>query len=125
MKVIYIFSEYSIFDMNKNFTINKINLNILESEEYIIKENCENVSISINVNYVTIYLIGTHLYSEIKSLIIFNEGRTNIIINLNEAILSSSFDSRIIKIQKDSNLVINSESSIFKRGIILRERKKI
>ena len=96
MKVIYIFSEYSIFDVKKKFTINKTNLNILESEEYIIKENCGNVSITKNVNYVTIYLIGTHLYSEIKSLITFNEGRTNIIINLNEAILSNSFDSRII-----------------------------
>ena len=125
MKVIYIFSENSIFDVNKNFTINNTNLNILESEEYIIKGNCENASITINANYVTIYLIGTHLNSGIKSLITVNEGKTNIIINLKEAILSSSFDSGIIQIQKDSYLVINSESSIFKGGIILRRRKKI
>jgi len=123
LKVIYIFSEYSIFDVNKNCTINNTNLNILESEEYIIKGNCENASITINANYVTIYLIATHLNAGIKSLITINEERTNIIINLNEAILSSSFNSGIIQIQKDSNLIINSESSIFKGGNLLRGTK--
>ena len=123
-KIIYIFSEYSIFNLNKNFTINNTNLNIFESGEYIIKGNCENASININANYVTLYLIGTHLNSGLKSLISINEGRTNIFIYLNEAILSSSFDSGLIQIQKDINLVINSESSIIKGGIILKGKKE-
>jgi len=123
-KIIYIFSEYSIFNLNKNFTINNTNLNIFESGEYIIKGNCENASININANYVTLYLIGTHLNSGLKSLISINEGRTNIFIYLNEAILSSSFDSGLIQIQQDINLVINSESSIIKGGIILKGKKE-
>ena len=123
-KIIYIFSEYSIFNLNKNFTINNTNLNIFESGEYIIKGNCENASININANYVTLYLIGTHLNSGLKSLISINEGRTNIFIYLNEAILSSSFDSGLIQIQRDINLVINSESSIIKGGIILKGKKE-
>ena len=124
LKIIYIFSEDSIFNQNKNFTINNTNLNISESEEYIIKGNCEKARIIINANYITLYLIGTHLNSGIKSLITINKGKKNIIINLNEAILSSSFNSGIIEMKKDSNLIINSESSIFKGGIILKGKKE-
>ena len=123
-KMILIFSEDSIINLNKNFKINTTILNISESGEYIIKGNCENASIIINANYVTLSLIGIHLNSGIKSLITVGEGKKNIIINLNEAILSSSFDSGIIQIQKESNIVINLESSIIKGGIILKGEKE-
>ena len=53
-----------------------------------------------------------------------SENKSNIIINLNEAILSNSYDSGIIHIQKYSNLIINSKFSIIKGDKIIIGEKK-
>ena len=123
-KIIYIFNENSIFNVNENRMIKGTTLEIIENGEYIIKGQCENASIIINSNYVTIYIINSHLNSGLNPLIMISENKSNIIINLNETILSSSYDSGIKHIQKNSNFIINSKFSIIKGGkIIIGETK--
>ena len=124
LKTIYVFSDNYIFNLTKNNKINNTILEIFDSGEYIIKGNCENSSIIINANYVTIYIINSHLNSGFKPLIIVNENINNIIIYLDETILSSSFDSGIIQLKDNSHLIINSKSSIIKGGIIIKGTKK-
>ena len=99
-KIIYVFSEYSIFNVTKNDTLDNTTLEILKSEEYYIKGNCERANIIINANYVILHIISSHLNSEIKPLITINDEKSNIIIYLNEAILSSSYDSGIFQLKK-------------------------
>ena len=123
-KITYIFSENSIFNVTKNDTIENTTLEILESEEYYIKGNCEKANIIINANYVILHIISAHLNTVIKSLITVNEQKSNIIIYLYETILSNSYDSGIFELKKDSSLLINSKSSIIKGGIILKGEKE-
>jgi len=124
LKIIYVFNENSIFNVTEKRMIKGTTLEIIENGEYIIKGQCENASITINSNYVTIYIINSNLNSGLNPLIMISENKSNIIINLNEAILSSSYDSGIIHIQKYSNLIINSKFSIIKGGkIIIGETK--
>ena len=124
LKITYIFSENSIYNQNNKKIIKNTTLEIINSGEYIIKGNCENTKIIINTNYVTLYFIGSYLNSKFHSLIIINENIKNIIINLNEAILSTSFDSGIFQLKKYSNLIINSKFSILKGGIIIKSEKE-
>ena len=124
LKIIYVFSENSIFNVTGNNKIKGTKLELFESGEYIIKGNCENSSIIINANYITIYIINSHLNSGLNPLIIVNENLNNIIINLIETILSSSFDSGIIKLKQNSNLILNSKFSIIKGGKIIIGEKR-
>lgn len=124
LRIVYVFSENSIFNQIENKRIKGTKLDIFESGEYTIKGNCENASIIINANYVTIYIINSHLNSGFNPLIIVNENIKNIIIYLNEVILSSSFDSGIIQLKQNSNLIIKSKFSIFKGDIIIKGAKK-
>ena len=48
----------------------------------------------------------------------------NLIIYLNELLLSSSFDSWIIQLKQNSNLILHSKSSIIKVVIIIKGKKK-
>ncbi len=124
LKIIYVFSENYIFNQTENKKIKGTKLEIFESGEYIIKGNCENATIIINANYMTIYIINSHLNSGFDPLIIVNENIKNLIIYLNEAILSSSFDSGIIQLKQNSNLILHSKSSIIKGGVIIKGKKK-
>ena len=124
LTITYIFSENSIYNKNKNINIQNTTLEILNNGQYIIKGICENTSIIINSNYVTLYIISSHLNSRFNPLIIINENIKNIIINLKETVLSSSFDSGIIQLKKNTNLIINSKASIFKGGVIIKGEKK-
>ena len=122
-KIVYIFYEKTIFNMTQNTKINGTELEIFQKGEYLITGNCEISSILINANYVTLYIINSHLNSVLKPLIIVNENKKNIHIYLKEAILSSSYDPGIIEVKKDSNLIIHSKLSIFKGGIIIKGQK--
>ena len=124
LKLIYVFSENSIYNVFNDNKINDTKLEIKESGEYIIKGNCENASILINANYVSIYIINSHLNSGLNPLIIVSENKTNIIIYLNETILSSSFNSGIIQLNLNSNLIIYSKFTILKGGNIIKGKKK-
>ena len=124
LKLIYDFRENSIFNKDKNKEINDTKIEIIKSGEYTIQGQCENASIIINANYVTIYIINAHLNSGLNPLIIIDENKSNIIINLNEAILSSSFEAGIIQLKKNSNLIINSKFSIIKGGNIIKGGKE-
>ena len=123
-KITYVFSQNFIFNVTGKKKIKGTKLKIFESGEYIIKGNCENTNIIINANYVTIYIINSHLNSGLNPLIIVNENIKNSIINLNEAILSSSFDSGIIQIKQNSNIKLNSKFSIIQGGKIIIGQKK-
>ena len=124
LKLIYVFNEDTIFNADKNIVINGTTLEIIKSGEYTITGKCENASIIINANYITIYLINSHLNSGLNPLIIVGENKSNIIVNLNEVILSSSFDSGIIQLKKNANLIINSKFSIIKGGNIIKGEKE-
>ena len=100
LTITYIFSGNSIYNKNKNIKVQNTTLEILNNGQYIIKGNCENTSIIINANYVTLYIISSHLNSRFNPLIIINENIKNIIINLKETVLSSNFDSGIIQLKK-------------------------
>lgn len=70
LTITYIFSENSIYNKNKNIKVQNTTLEILNNGQYIIKGNCENTSIIINSNYVTLYIISSHLNSRFNPLIL-------------------------------------------------------
>jgi len=124
LKFIYIFTENSIINVIKNSKIIGTTLEIKKSDEYIIKGKCEKASIIINTNYATLYIINSNLNSGLNPLIVVKENKNNIFIYLNEAILSSSFDSGIIQLKQNSNVIINSKFSIIKGGNIIKGEKQ-
>ena len=124
LKLIYIFTENSILKVIDNSKIIGTTLEIKKSGEYIIKGKCEKASIIINTNYATLYIINSNLNSGLNPLIVVKENKNNIFIYLNEAILSSSFDSGIIQLKQNSNVIINSKFSIIKGGNIIKGEKQ-
>ena len=70
LTITYIFSENSIYNKNKNIKVQNTTLEILNNGQYIIKGNCENTNIIINSNYVTLYIISSHLNSRFNPLIL-------------------------------------------------------
>ena len=123
-KLIYIFTENSIFNVIKHSKIIGTTLEIKKSGEYIIKGKCEKANIIINTNYATLYIINSNLNCGLSPLIVVGENKHNIFIYLNEAILSSSFNSGIIQLKQNSNVIINSKFSIIKGGDIIKGEKQ-